>query len=155
MKTSLTAIFDTPRLVNPMIALKMIKTHPFFGVGYSLYTLDMKDYIPMTIKEDAAMIVHNIFLLLTAETGVIGLCFFVGIVIIPVWKITKNDLKREELFLVCMLILTLFVGICDMHPLIYVPSRLFLISLLALLALKACHTTTETQPLTRASVNKL
>ncbi len=71
----------------------MIKAHPFLGVGLGNYYQASKDYIPPeAMKLDIVMrlylkaaIVHNKFLSIAGETGLVGLFFFFWLL----WVITR------------------------------------------------------------------
>ncbi len=60
------------------VALHIIKRHPFLGVGLNNYMLVMSDY-DNTLEQITLHVpnpVHNLFLLMAAETGIPSLFFF-------------------------------------------------------------------------------
>jgi len=67
------AISRLPLIKN---AHNMIKEHPFIGVGVNTYKDVMKDYLTPDIYGVYLDKVHNHFLLVFAETGVLGLVAF-------------------------------------------------------------------------------
>jgi len=74
-------------------AFQMIQTHPFFGVGTNAYALVMKDYVPFFMTQER-WIVHNRYLLVWAETGILGIVsflLFLGAIFRSLWLSTKSD----------------------------------------------------------------
>ena len=74
-------------------AFQMIQAHPLFGVGTNAYALVMKDYVPFFLTQER-WIVHNRYLLVWAETGIIGIVFFLlflGNTFRSLWLSTKSD----------------------------------------------------------------
>ncbi len=63
------------RLVK--VAMAMIKTHPLVGVGLNTATTQVRDYAARAGAEGWVFIVHNQFLLVWVETGVLGFLAFV------------------------------------------------------------------------------
>jgi O-antigen ligase len=63
------------RLVT--VAAEMIKTHPLAGVGLNTATTQVHDYAARAGTEGWVFIVHNQFLLVWAETGVLGVLAFI------------------------------------------------------------------------------
>ena len=58
-------------------AIAMIQDYPILGVGLNNYSLLMPKYDPIDFaKQGKIVIVHNIFLLIAAETGLVGLAAF-------------------------------------------------------------------------------
>jgi len=81
-------------------AFQMIQTHPFFGVGTNAYALVMKDYVPFFLTQER-WIVHNRYLLVWAETGIIGIVFFLlflGTTFRSLWFSTKSDDNFVSMF---------------------------------------------------------
>jgi O-antigen ligase len=63
------------RLVT--VATQMIKAHPLAGVGLNTATSQVRDYAARAGTEGWVFIVHNQFLLVWAETGVLGILAFI------------------------------------------------------------------------------
>ena len=80
-------------------ALAIMRDYPVLGAGLNNYTLYMRTYDPATYMENLGLyVVHNGFLLVGAETGVLGLvafvCFLVS-VMTQAWRATRigsNDI---------------------------------------------------------------
>jgi len=56
-------------------AFEMIKSHPFLGIGINNYARVMDDYVPFFLTQER-WIVHNHYLLVASETGLLGLGLF-------------------------------------------------------------------------------
>lgn len=54
------------------IAVSMIKAHPFRGVGWNNFTVEMENYGYVSNTVRFLQPVHNVFLLLVSELGVVG-----------------------------------------------------------------------------------
>ncbi len=63
------------RLVK--VAVAMIKAHPLAGVGLNTATAQVRDYAARAGAEGWVFIVHNQFLLVWAETGILGVIGFI------------------------------------------------------------------------------
>jgi len=74
------AATSTIRIKLMKVAWEMIKAHPVTGVGLNTFTEVMRDYDKTGVSSYFPEPVHNYFLLIAAETGVVGLVLFVAIV---------------------------------------------------------------------------
>ncbi|MDD4476975.1 MAG: O-antigen ligase family protein [Patescibacteria group bacterium] len=84
-------------------SLEIWKNHPFFGVGLGNYTLTLyqkKSNLPVWQYQP----VHNMYLMILAETGIVGFLIFMTFLFL----IAKNVFKSNILFL--PVLATLFVG---------------------------------------------
>jgi O-antigen ligase len=65
------------------IALNIFKAHPVFGCGANTYRANMYSYVPVDFEQKFIDQVHNHYLLILAESGIIGItglaCFLWGI----------------------------------------------------------------------------
>jgi O-antigen ligase len=57
-------------------SLLMVKNNPFFGVGLNNFLIELPDYQKIKNYFTDLQPVHNIFLLVAAQTGIVGLIFF-------------------------------------------------------------------------------
>ena len=74
-------------------AARMIRDHPALGVGLNNYSLVMRKYDMASFGREGLVIVHNIFLLIAAETGLIGLAVFLWLMaslMIRAWRIASG-----------------------------------------------------------------
>jgi O-antigen ligase len=61
------------------IAVQMIKTHPLIGIGLNTATSQVKAYAAQVGATGWVFIVHNQFLLIWAETGLLGILAFISL----------------------------------------------------------------------------
>ncbi len=126
----------TRRSLLAQMAVTMLKVNPLTGVGLNNFTVTMDSfgYIPATTR--FLQPVHNIFLLVLAETGLIGFLGFIWLLITPYLKYFKtypNQSSSSTLFLLCLSSL-LFLGLFDHYPLTLQPGLLLLFLFLGLLS---------------------
>ena len=69
------------RLLFNNIAFSMIKENFFQGVGIGNFTLNMADFSPVKLEFWQYQPVHNIYLLIFSELGIIGFILFVFIIL--------------------------------------------------------------------------
>lgn len=63
-------------------ALAMLSDYPVVGVGLNNYSILMPKYDPFDFaRENQIVIVHNVYLLVAAETGIVGLACFIWLLI--------------------------------------------------------------------------
>ena len=58
------------------MALQMLKDHPLLGVGLNNFTVRMSEYGEVSGWARFLQPVHNVYLLIAAETGILGLILF-------------------------------------------------------------------------------
>lgn len=102
-------------------ALEVIKNNPFIGIGLNNYSLVISKYdITGIHKEWVAMPVHNLFLLIAAETGIISLLvfiFFWAIIFRKVYILSKLNNKKTFILSIAFFIsLTGFFLIHQVDP---------------------------------------
>lgn len=85
------------RIPQMQVALNIIKTNPLLGVGINNYTEVMHDYDTTDIKLTSITRhqVHNIFLQIAAEMGIVGLAIFIWLVLM-VYKEGLSYIKSSE-----------------------------------------------------------
>jgi len=85
------------RIPLMQVAYSIIKAHPLLGVGINNYTEVMRDYDTTNIGVTSITTyqVHNIFLQITAEMGIIGLAIFIWL-IFTVYKEGLSYIKSSE-----------------------------------------------------------
>jgi O-antigen ligase len=132
-KNTLAYQSDQERIVYQNAAFAIIRDHPFFGVGFNNFSLEMKKYTHGSVPEEFSHPVHNIFLLIASETGLIGLsffCFFIGSIF---WSMARGGLSLENATLTSVLIGYVFIGGCSHYFLTWQNGRLMLFLLLGLI----------------------
>ena len=71
------------------LALRIIEDHPLIGIGANNYVLGMAEYATPNFSEyagDWLFVVHNKYLLVWAETGLVGLLAFLGFLLATLWN---------------------------------------------------------------------
>ena len=123
--TPTTQSADTGRIVYQNIALLMIKEHPLLGVGFDNYLIAVSDYAAkMSEFVVIPFFVHNIYLFLCAELGVLGLAVFLWFVLGVLKRGWEN--RTDPQAAVCAAIFAgfLFIGFCDFYLLWHQSGRL-------------------------------
>jgi O-antigen ligase len=80
------------RLILIELAFRMIEDHPWFGVGANNFVLLIQQYVTPDIGNAWLYTVHSMYLLVWAETGIVGLftfVFFLAITIQRGWQCWK------------------------------------------------------------------
>lgn len=123
---------DSQRMEYQKMAFKMIQDHPFEGVGFNNFVLVMQDYCDKTLPHSWYHPPHNLFFLIGAETGVLGLLAFFAML----GYIFYKTLKNKDLFsctLISVLCGFLFICLCDYYFFGFIQGRLMLFILLGLM----------------------
>lgn len=123
---------DSERLSYQKIAVSMIKENPFLGVGFHNFQLDLSKYCSEKVASQLFSRVHNIYLLIASETGLLGL----GAFLLFLWAILKRSVKKswslESKTLFCSLLLMLLCGTCDMYVIADLKIRMLFFALCGL-----------------------
>jgi O-antigen ligase len=130
-------IHSQERFFYQNVAVKMIQNHPFLGVGYHQFASQINDYLPE--KSSYASCVHNIFLLIASETGLLSLAGFLcwaGLLIYRGWRFRNSS--PETALLWSLFIAFLFIGCCDYYLIFMQQGRLLFFGLAGLLARFGC-----------------
>ena len=77
----------------------MIKNHPIFGVGLNNFLTNLPAF-------EKVQPVHNIFLLVLSETGIVGISFFL-------WFLIKTIKKVQSSYLLLLISCLLSLGMFD------------------------------------------
>ncbi|MEA3355111.1 MAG: O-antigen ligase family protein, partial [Patescibacteria group bacterium] len=102
------------------IAIKIIKHKPIFGIGLNNFTINMEKYGHVTATTRFLQPVHNIYLLILSETGIIG---FIGFLYLLFLFFRLRALEKGPFltsgkagpFWIALLSL-LFIGLFDHYP---------------------------------------
>ena len=106
---------DIPRWNTILIYLKIIQKNFLLGVGLE----NTHNFIPfaahaLNMSHCPNIIVHNIYLLILAETGIIGFSFFVIFILSILMRAVKN-LTPLTLSLLCCFVGLLIIGCFDFY----------------------------------------
>ncbi len=74
------------RLPLMRLTWRMIQDRPIFGLGANQYALRLNDYLPGSLAHEWLYTVHNKYLLVWAENGVIGLLAFLTLLAVFMWR---------------------------------------------------------------------
>lgn len=113
---------DQGRIAYQKVAAAMIRDHPVFGVGFYNFFLFVGEYV----KEGALSIVHNIYLLIAAETGLVGLALFAAFIGAVVWKGWQGRDDPKTAAMLCLCIAFAAIGFCDFYLIFHQQGRLML-----------------------------
>lgn len=83
------------RLEYTKISLNMVKKSLFFGIGYGNFTLKLAEFSQKPLQWWQFQPVHNIFLLILSETGILGLFVFLGF-LSYIFYLGINGIKNIE-----------------------------------------------------------
>lgn len=127
---------DQERLTYQKVAFQMGKEHPILGVGFNHFQFSLPSYLPKGQEHSLLYKVHNIFLLILAETGGLGLVVFLYFLFFVVqkgffsrsipkgirplttlkrWKSSIQGSSLESQILLCIFMGFILIGGCDMY----------------------------------------
>ncbi|WP_220017682.1 O-antigen ligase family protein [Candidatus Rhabdochlamydia oedothoracis] len=129
---------DGERIVYQEIALKMIKANPWFGIGFNNFQL-CNDPVQFGLFLCAK--VHNIYLLIAVETGIIGFIFFGAFLLSILKKAIQKPFSQEQALFLSIFIGFLWVGCCDYYFVEQMYGKVLFFTSLALLNAIAQKTT--------------
>lgn len=116
------------RLILAVAALEMMFDNPFYGVGIGQFISELPAYVP-SFYFSLLQPVHSIFLLLLAETGVVGVVGVASIVVVGIRKQIRNK-NKVVLLPLC---LCLLLGVSDHYLLTQQQGRLMIAVVLGIL----------------------
>jgi hypothetical protein len=113
---------DTERVMYMKVALKMIEEHPLLGVGYNNFQIHAHRFQEQFPNNYLHSKVHNIYLLIASEAGLIGggvfLCYLYSLLRAS-WRGLRKSTFSEEFqakaFLTSLFLGLLLIGGCDFY----------------------------------------
>ncbi len=113
---SLAKASDKGRVNFQIVAFEMIKKHPISGVGLSRFHQRCFEFIPLDKREEICIgIVHNIYLLIVSENGILALLALL-LFIFSVFKAFFYQSPNVVLMLfISFFTGFLFIGCCDYY----------------------------------------
>jgi hypothetical protein len=128
---SVTQGSDVFRLTLQDVGISMMRLHPLLGVGFNNYYVAIQTFVEA--QQVAPMYVHNIYLLLGAEVGILGLLPFMAFCL----AVLKRgwDSRQSPAIQISLVIFIAFLGIglVDFYPLFSQQARMILFLSAALL----------------------
>lgn len=113
----ITSAADNERMAYMKVAVQMLREHPLIGVGFNHFQIDAHRQQPQYPQYYLHSKVHNIYLLVAAESGLIGsglFLLFLFSVIRSGWKGIREG-SEENVFLLPLFLGLLFIGGCDFY----------------------------------------
>jgi O-antigen ligase len=120
------------------VAWKMVQAKPIFGFGLNTFSYQMFDYAPYSVGRmqeiygPVPTVVHNIYMLVWAEQGTVGLLLFLGLnahLIWVAWRNTRYRLSRTVLLLnigaIGALLALMVDGLGSFYMRVPGPARIF------------------------------
>ena len=126
---------DAERMVYQKIAWEMFKDYPILGIGHNNFQIFSPRYVPKESSEVFFAKVHNIYLLVLAETGILGITFFLLFLLCLARSVRmiQSDEKLKVVFSISIGVS--FVGCCDYYLLHTPHGKLLLFVVAGLLSL--------------------
>ncbi len=106
-------------------ALALVKKAPLLGVGAGQFIIKLSQDRPVWQSLYWLQPVHNLFLLIASEIGLLGLALFLGLIFLAIRKLTRP-------FLLLALLAILFTGLFDHYWLTLIQNQLLLAIVLGL-----------------------
>lgn len=145
--TAISRFSNQERVLLQDTAISMIRNNPVKGVGFQQFVTQMDGFAPRPLAESEAQPVHNIFMLIAAEVGGVGLgLFLVFLSILLVWG-WQGRRSPWTAALLAMLLGLLFIGVCDHYLLTLQHGRLLFFAVLGLLVASIPETKGQTAQL--------
>ncbi len=131
---AVTTYADSERVQYLKMAIDMIKEHPLLGIGFNNFQLYEDPIQPGYPGHVFFSKVHNIYLLVTSEMGLIGgglFLLFLFSILRKTWRSLHDS--PEKIFLYSVFLGLLFIGACDFYLLHTPHGRILLFGFAALL----------------------
>jgi O-antigen ligase len=125
---------DQERIHYNKIALNLLQEHPWFGVGHNNFQLYSSYTDPSMPGHTFFSKVHNIYLLVASETGLLGLGCFLFFLFQLFFPLAQNW-TLERIFLFSLFLGLLLIGGCDFFLLYSAPACVLFFSTASLLFL--------------------
>lgn len=110
---------DSERVIYMKVAADMIKEHPLLGVGYNNFQLHSHLVKPKFPDNHLFAKVHNIYLLIASESGLIGgglFLLFLASLLRTAWGgLRTAEYFQEKAFLFATFLGFLIIGCCDFY----------------------------------------
>ncbi|HEU64484.1 MAG: hypothetical protein KR126chlam4_01113 [Candidatus Anoxychlamydiales bacterium] len=111
-------------------SINMIKKHPYFGVGFRNFLIKRNEYSKIPVQR---AYVHNIYLLIAAETGLISLLIFLMLIFFTIYETFRYSLNPISITSICIILSFMLIGFFDHYPIASNFGRMVILSFLSLL----------------------
>ncbi len=112
--------FEVRNVLN-VAALKMIATHPLIGVGLGNFIPRLVDYVDTPLVPSLLQPAHNMYLLMGAQTGLLGLGVLLFLLFLPIKK-----MKGKKMYAILPLGAIMALGLTDHYFLTLQQTQLLL-----------------------------
>ncbi|KKL16197.1 hypothetical protein LCGC14_2498030, partial [marine sediment metagenome] len=112
------------------VSINMIKKHPYFGVGFRNFLIKRNEYSKIPVQR---AYVHNIYLLIAAETGLISLLIFLMLIFFTIYETFRYSLNPISITSICIILSFMLIGFFDHYPIASNFGRMVILSFLSLL----------------------
>lgn len=113
---------DAGRKMLNTVGLAMAYDHPFWGVGFNNYHLEFSRYAE--VEEIPPMFVHNVYVLMAAEIGILGLAAFLLFCFFVIKRGWEQRHQPHSRILFVLFLALLGIGLVDYYPLYNQQMRL-------------------------------
>lgn len=125
------------RLLYQKIAWNMLAAKPLTGVGFQNFVLVMDQFSPRILTVGQHQPVHNIYLLVAAETGILGMLVFLGFLGFILREAYQKGFNPVSATLFSVFVAFLFIGLFDHYLLTIQQGRLMFFTIAGLLMASA------------------
>jgi O-antigen ligase len=126
---------DSERFHYQRAAFRMMTYSPWVGVGYGQFSCQGDAFLDGEAKSHMQSGgVHNIFLRIGSEMGIVSLAAFLAWLGSVFWAGWKNRASSEVQFLIAVLVAFMFLGCCDHYLILFQQGKLMLFAVVGLLA---------------------
>ncbi len=137
--TRLEQISEHERIDAASQSFTLISNHPLLGSGLGTYTLDAAEHTKAKQPSWFFQPVHNIFLLLISEIGIIGFMLLLVMLSLCLWNLYKRIASGEAVLLFVLMVPLLIIGLFDHWPISLHFGPLLCAAVLGLAANQAKH----------------
>lgn len=135
------SVTDRAKLTNT--SCQMIKKSPILGVGLNNFFYNAPDYYEGHGVQYLQP-VHNVFLLIASQTGIIGMYFFTWFLLKILARIKKTKDKAIKLFKIALLLTFIILGLFDHYFLTIQQGQLLLVLIIGYVFTSNNHLTKKT-----------
>lgn len=114
------------------VAVSLFKASPLFGIGAGQFIIRLAESQPVWPSLYWLQPVHNIFLLVAGETGLIGLSLFLWLIVLTVRRLLAPPMFTTHCLLLTTLFAIIFTGFFDHYWLTLIQNQMLFAVVLGL-----------------------